>query len=365
MNSNHGLKLEAIMNISKNTLIELLNEQELSIPLNELSPEQIAHLYVNSALLVEALGFFKEQLWLQDKRDIENEVKVTFEGFLSKLINEEVEGVLFLKDFLVSSGRDQISALLKKVNIIENTTLDYICSGSSEDLKVFATSALKEMEALYLVEERSKQARDQSLGYEGLRLYRTFDKLDRIFNLDYQLDLDMQVDHNAKERLYQRSGVGVQSGYSTILLALHSIDALPGSTIVDLGSGYGRVGLVCSLMRPDLNFIGYEYVPHRVENSEIACKNLALSDSLSFKVQDLSLATFTIPDASCYYLYDPFSEETYKYVLEQIVEVSRKRKVTIVTKGNARNWLLKISQDHNWPKPAYIDESNLCIFKSS
>ena len=151
-------------------------------------------------------------------------------------------------------------------------------------------------------EENNQQGHIQSLGHQGLCLYRTFDNLDDVFDLDYQLDLDMVVEHNTKERLYQRSGVGVQSGYSTILLALENSELLPNSSIVDLGSGYGRVGLVCSLLRPDIEFIGYEYVPHRVDIANKAAKHLGLEDNLSFKAQDLSLESFKIPEADVYYL---------------------------------------------------------------
>ena len=220
------------------------------------------------------------------------------------------------------------------------------------------------MELLFLEEEGSKVESEQSLGQQGIRLYRTFDKLDEIFALNYQLDLDMLVDHESKERLYQRSGVGVQSGYSTILLALNRMEAPIGSTVVDLGSGYGRVGLVCSLIRPDIKFLGYEYVPHRVDISNNATAAFGLEESLRFKVQDLSLKSFSVPIADFYYLYDPFSEETYKYILDQIVRISQERDITIVTKGNARNWLVRIAKEHSWASPIYIDDSNLCIFRS-
>ena len=137
-----------------------------------------------------------------------------------------------------------------------------------------------------------------------------------------------------------------------------------GSSIVDLGSGFGRVGLVYSLLRPDIKFIGYEYVPHRVEVSSNAARSLDLEANLRFKVQDLSSQLFKIPIADVYYLYDPFTEETYQYVLKQITELSKKRKITVVTKGNARSWLTEIACKNSWPDPLVIDKGNLCICRS-
>ncbi|PIK13566.1 hypothetical protein [Halobacteriovorax sp. JY17] len=352
------------MHISKQTLLELLNEEELTHRTSTFTPSQMAHLFVNSALLVEVMGFLKEQLWLKNKEDKELGIKTSYEDFMEPLFSNELESIIFLKDFLIKSGSGQMKKVGRDSKEIEQDILSLITSKSKENQKEFVIQSLKEMKVHFLNEEESKESVDQNLGQQGLRLYRTFDNLDDIFELNYNLDLDMTVDHDAKERLYQKSGVGVQSGYSTILLALHSMKAALGSTVVDLGSGYGRVGLVCSLVRPDINFIGYEYVPHRVDVSNEASEALGLQASLIFKTQDLSLESFSIPDADFYYLYDPFSEETYRYILEQIVEVSKRKEVTIVTKGNARNWLKKIAKEQNWPNPIYIDESNLCIFRS-
>ncbi|WP_372655912.1 SAM-dependent methyltransferase [Halobacteriovorax sp.] len=352
------------MKISENALLELLNEQDLTFCTSKFTPSQLAHLYVSSALLIEVMSFIKEQLWLQDKLDQDLDIKTTYEKFISPFFLNELKEIVFLQEFLIKSGSGNISNVLKNAKTIEKNILKLIKTRSKDDMKSFLIESLKEMKSHFLSEEKFKEAQDQSLGYQGLRLYRTFDRLDDIFNLNYSLDLNMDIDRVTKERLYQGSGVGVQSGYSTILLALHRIEAEVGSTVIDLGSGYGRVGLVCSLLRPDINFIGYEYVPHRVDISNIACKALGLDEKLDFKVQDLSLKSFKIPDADYYYLYDPFSEETYKYILDQIIEISTRKKVTIVTKGNARGWLSDIAKKYAWPKAVYIDESNLCIFSS-
>jgi hypothetical protein len=216
----------------------------------------------------------------------------------------------------------------------------------------------------FLLEEKKQNRAEPHEGHQGPQLYRTFDKLDVVLNLDYQLDRDMVIGHSAKERLYAGSGVGVQSGYSTILLALSEVNLKKAAKVIDLGSGYGRVGLVCSLLRPDIDFVGYEFVPHRVEIGNKASTFLGLEKSLSFKVQDLSLEDFKIPQADVYYLYDPFTKETYHHVLNQILSISKTRKISIVTKGNARGWLMEIAKKNSWPDAAYLDGGNLCVFRS-
>jgi len=363
------------MKLSHETLLTLLEESSsnrinsnfYNLKENEegyLDPLKMANLYINSALLVTIMGFLKEQLWLKNEEDKKLNKKTSYEDFLTPFFLNELAPVSFLKKFLIDSGSEKINQIKRSSKDIESQVLSLIIERSNSDQKIFAIKSLDEMTKKFIHEEKNQEGRAQSLGHKGLCLYRTFDNLDDLFDLNYELDKEMVVDYSAKERLYERAGVGVQSGYSTILLALDRLEAKEGSTIIDLGSGYGRVGLVCSLLRPDIKFIGYEYVPHRVEVANNASKALKLQQNLNFKVQDLSLKSFKIPEADIYYLYDPFTKETYVHVLNQLIAMSKNRVVTIVTKGNGRSWLIEISKENSWPDPIIIDEGNLCIFKS-
>lgn len=347
------------MNLSKETFLGLLEGKNPSTL--ELGPIQLAHLYINSAFLVTVTGFLKDQLWLkrQEERDI------SYCDFMTPLFSNDLLRISFLKDFLIASGEANLKKLAKDSKVIEENVLKQILGACELSQKEFVIESLKEMSLYFLAEEKAQEGRLQSLGHKGPDLYRTFDNLDDLFNLNYQLDRDMVFDTTIKERLYAGAGVGVQSGYSTILLAMENMQLKQGGKVIDLGSGYGRVGLVCSLLRPDVDFIGYEFVPHRVEISNIATKAFGLEENLSFQVQDLSLASFKIPEADVYYLYDPFTKETYHYVLGQIVEYSKDKEITIITKGNARGWLMDIAEENSWPRPVIIDEGNLCVFKTS
>jgi hypothetical protein len=364
------------MNLSEQTLLDLLidsNSKSLSQDFYSLrkdeegylSPSQMAALYTNSALLVTIMNFLKDQLWIQNATDKKCGQQTSYEEFITPFFSKELLPILFLKDFLMSRGASKIKKITKDSRAIEKKVISLILERSSIVQKKFLIASLKRMNIHYLQEEKEQEGVDQLIGHQGLQLYRTFDRLDDVFNLDYQLDRDMVVDPLTKERLYERAGVGVQSGYSTILLAMDFLNTKQGGKVIDLGSGYGRVGLVCSLLRPDIDFTGYEYVAHRVDIGNKACSFLNLGDSLNFETQDLSLESFDIPDADVYYLYDPFTKETYQYVLRQIVEISKRKDITIVTKGNARSWLVDLSIENSWPTPTYIDEGNLCIFKTS
>ncbi|MFG1492330.1 methyltransferase domain-containing protein [Halobacteriovorax sp. ZH4_bin.1] len=351
------------MSISELMFLNLLEGKKGDT--TKFSPLQLACLYTKSAFLVTVMDFLKDELWLQKQEDKKSSQVTSYENFISPFFDDELEAVSFLSDFLVGSGPSKLKDIKKRSKKIETQILESITNKTGPEQKEFLIHSLNTMSDFFIKEEKDQEGRTQEMGHQGPNLYRTFDNLDDIFDLNYNLDQEMEYDHETNERLYQRAGIGVQSGYSTILLALDQIDAAKGSSIVDLGSGYGRVGLVCSLVRPDLNFVGYEYVPHRVEVSNNACEELGLEENLVFKVQDLSLKSFSIPIADIYYLYDPFSKETYEYVLKQILEISRQQEVTIVTKGNANIWLNILADENGWPSPTIVDEGNLCIFKSN
>lgn len=351
------------MHVSQQTLLALLNDDPSDM--DALSAVEMAHLYIESALLVSLMEFIKEQLWLTAREDRKLGTSTSYEDFIAPLFTSALSPVMFLDSFLLASGPGGFKDITRETQSVSRRVLSEMAERSDLDQKAFAVQALEEMSKHFLHEEAQQEGRAQSLGHNGPRLYRTFEGLDELFKLNYQLDRDMVIDRQQDERLYQGSGAAVQSGYSTILLALHHLNLTSGQKVVDLGSGYGRVGLVCALLRPDVEFIGLEYVPHRVDNANEACRALNLQEGLSFEVQDLSLESFTIPTADVYYLYDPFTEETYTHVLKQIVGVSQAQKVVVVTKGNARGWLMQIAHDNNWPEPLSIDEGNLCIFSSA
>ena len=353
-----------IMNSSQTVFHKILHSHLDESAINEhfkiLTPVELAGVYIDSAYLSTTCEYLKEQFWLR-KRDFPDK---SYEDLLDGALDKELLQVSYLKAVLLDHSSSGLKELSRKTDLTEKLVIAEILSRSSKDQKEFLIRTLESMHEVFTLEEKAQEGRHIDLGHSGPCLYRTFDGLDLIFKLDYQLDKDMVVDHLTKERLYQKSGVGVQSGYSTILLALQHSNLSKGKTLVDLGSGYGRVGLVGSLLWPEVDFIGYEYVSHRVDVSNDASDFLKLNQC-KFFTQDLSLKTFDVPEADVYYLYDPFSEETYKYVLDQIIEISKRREITVVTKGNARSWLTKISKELSWPNPTLVDEGNLCIFKTA
>ncbi len=352
------------------TLLNLLEGQANICDLNRiesysLSSTQMSTLYINAALIEAMLEFLGERHWLERESKGLMSSNQGFAQVTKNLCREELSPIKFLEDLIIKRGERGLKETSKRSNKI---SLQVISSVMLEDRlfqKDFMVATLKQMSVHFQDEESRQLPSMQHLGHQGPRLYRTFDSLDLMFALNYSVEKKYDMSAKTTERIYKGSGAGVQSGYSTILLAINALKLPQGASIIDLGSGFGRVGLVYSLLRPDIKFTGFEYVAHRVSISNAASKGFDLHPNLAFITKDLSKSSFSFPTADVYYLYDPFTKETYQSILNQLVKISEEKRLIIVTKGNARDWLIDLAAQHSWPAPQYIDHKNLCIFQTS
>jgi Predicted O-methyltransferase len=323
-----------------------------------LSPQDLAGFFVNVTMLTTALEYFKEERWLHRHQP------GTFSEFMDQAFHSELMALAFLADKIENSSEADLKQMAKQVLALEQQCIKSVRELPFLQQKDFAREALQMMAALFSKEADLSSEKKSAGAFLSLSLYRSFDGLDEIFGLNYQADHGMKTDLTIRERLYEGAGVGVQSSYSTLLNTLRVIAPSQGSRFIDLGSGYGRVGLVVGLMRPDIDFVGYEYVGHRVDIAENIAHNLEINKHVQFLTQDLADSKFQIPDAEVYYMYDPFSEETYRHVLNQLIEVSKRRQITIVTKGNAQSWLRELALENGWEPGQQFDGDSLSFFKS-
>lgn len=237
-----------------------------------------------------------------------------------------------------------------------NRFLDDLVSHVRGDAEFLKAAMLLMNDETHFADERPADAETESL-------YRAFDRIDDILGIRYSLDLGMSSDPAQSERLYEGAGIGVQTSYPSILLALRRASPREGARVLDLGSGYGRVGFVIGLLRPDISFAGYEYVDHRVRDAiEVAARSGFAK--VDFFTQDLSRADFKIPTADIYYMYDPFSRETYGYVLDQLLALGETNAITIITKGRANTWVEDAVRNRGWTLDNDCDRGFVTLFHS-
>lgn len=195
-------------------------------------------------------------------------------------------------------------------------------------------------------------------------LYRAFDGLDDVLEIDYFETPEMKPVNTGGERLYEGGGVGVQTSYSTILKVLEHLKLPANPHLVDLGSGFGRVGLAAGLWREDLQFSGYEFVGNRVKAANDSAARAGLGSRIRFMQQDLGDADFEIPAADVYYLYDPFSESTYQRVFARLANLRKERDITIIAKAGAKANFLRWMKEESWQKPDSIDDGTIHIYRA-
>nr|BFD67590.1 hypothetical protein HAGR004_26120 [Bdellovibrio sp. HAGR004] len=327
----------------------------------DLTSEEKAAFYVDLTFLESAIRFMQDEQWLLAKQTNFSE---QYQNFLQNIFSSNLLSLQYLQEPLIRLNAQQLKTLVKRAEEQEKLFIVHIQQMPMDQQRRFMRKALQLMVQVFQHEHVLVQGGNTRARSLAFSLYRTFDGLDQIFGLDYSADIGMKTDLKISERLYEGAGLGVQSSYSTLLTALREINPSEGCRFIDLGSGYGRVGLVIGFLRPDIDFIGYEYVKHRVDISNVSTVRFGLEKNVHFYTQDLAEKNFKIPEAEVYYLYDPFSKETYLHVLNQLVEVSRHRRIVVVTKGNARLWLQEVATQEGWPEGREFDQGNLAIFAS-
>lgn len=339
---------------------DLENSDRTRLELEKLTESEAANFFTDACFLSDAIPFINEKIWLQRKRDPEVEFK--YKSFVLDIFARELKPLFYLRSIFADQDSLDNRMELKKALHLKNEIIRFVKTMPYDQQKVFLARSLSSM-ADYFRFENQMQEDTSELGIHlGFSLYQTFSSLDEVLNLNYATQVENQI--KTDERIYSGSGAGVQTGYSTILMAMDFLKPLAGSRFIDLGSGYGRVGLTIGLLRPDVQFIGYEFVESRVDIAKLSVKNLGLDKHVQFMTQDLSVKNFKIPEADFYYLFDPFTDDTYSHVLAQLIEIGRQKKISIVTKGNARSWMLDVMTQENWKKPVELDNNNLCIFRS-
>jgi len=128
--------------------------------------------------------------------------------------------------------------------------------------------------------------------------------------------------------------------------------ALPsGSKVVDIGSGFGNLGTYIGIMRPDLDFAGYELVRERVEEAKRIASSLALKD-VTYHQQNLADPGFQLPPADVYYAFNPVSDGTFDKILLDLKRNARRtgRRFRLVVTGPApihkvvaQRWLKEVT----------------------
>lgn len=143
-------------------------------------------------------------------------------------------------------------------------------------------------------------------------------------------------------------GLNIQSlltPYTEIRRILAQLDIKPGDRLIDLGAGYFRIGFVMGHYYPQSTFIGYEAVPERVEETQ-RCLSKHPYPNVRAELADLSDPKFKPEPADFYFIYDYGTRPAVEKTLEDLKEVARSRKITVVGRGRLSRDA--IERHHPW-----------------
>ena len=154
----------------------------------------------------------------------------------------------------------------------------------------------------------------------------------------------------------------LQTPYSELKKMCELLKPKAGETMVDMGAGYGRLGLVLGAMYPDVKFLGYEYVASRVVEGQRILKKFQCTRAELLE-QDLTSPDFKLPIAEYYFVYDYGTVQHIRETLKQFEKLADHHKFKIIARGKGTRSL--IQYEHPWLADVYpaIHEENFSIFR--
>ena len=158
------------------------------------------------------------------------------------------------------------------------------------------------------------------------------------FSHDLDLKLGFQIECVEKEILEKSpltpwAGLepqALQTPYPEIRMMLSKLNLQLGERVIDLGAGYGRMGLVIVKFFPGVQFTGYEISPERVNEG---ARILHQMKNVYLLQEDISRSDFKIPDVDVYFIYDFGDLESIVRVIDQLKSISMRRPIRVVGRG--------------------------------
>lgn len=171
---------------------------------------------------------------------------------------------------------------------------------------------------------------------------------------DVEASLGLKQDRSSAERHW--IGLPVQAlltPYTELRFILDRVN--PKGLVVDLGAGYGRMGFVMAQHFQNASFLGIEVLGSRVREGAEALARFSSRQDISLVEGDLSKVE--APLASTYFIYDYGSVDAIEKTLNELAEISKSQKITVIGRGGAtRNaiekrhfWLSQVTRPEHFP----------------
>lgn len=150
----------------------------------------------------------------------------------------------------------------------------------------------------------------------------------------------------------------IQTPYPELLRLCRKLPLKAGDRVMDLGAGYGRLGIVLHEFHPGVNFRGIEFVPERVNEAKRVYRELGMDPDV-MSVGDLTASDFFPEEAEHYFVYDFGKVPHIRNLLNQLSEIADRKKFTLTGRGKGIRSL--IAHEFHWLTPVY-EEENFSVY---
>ena len=186
---------------------------------------------------------------------------------------------------------------------------------------------------------------DRYFGYEIDQIEQKLLSSARDLRPDGSMDNFGEVLHEGHQTWVGLDPQILNTPYSELEELCRLLSPKAGELVIDIGAGYGRLGLVLNMLYANSHFLGYELVKERVEEGNRVfqlnnCKNARLMQ------QDLTDSHFELPDAKFYFLYDYGKVSHIRQTLKQIEQKTEKLRFKVVARGKGSRSI--IEHEHPW-----------------
>jgi hypothetical protein len=176
------------------------------------------------------------------------------------------------------------------------------------------------------------------------------EKLDLLFGFNFNqiekdllLKKDMFQKNDANEERQFWIGLDIQSlqtPYSEIVEMIQKLKPKAGDVWLDLGAGYGRIGLILGLLCSGVNFFGYEFIAERVNEGNRVLDSWQIKNGGLLQA-DLVQDKIDFEKGDVFFLYDFGSRSDVYKVLEKLQFVASKKSIQVIARGRGvKNWIL-------------------------
>lgn len=155
----------------------------------------------------------------------------------------------------------------------------------------------------------------------------------------------------------------LQTTYNEIFDALYTIREFPIKRVVDIGSGYGRVGLVMNSIFPSAEFIGLEILKQREFEGNRIFEKLKLSNC-KIILENVLEKDFVLPKAEVYFMYDFSEKEDICKILDILSTRLTDDNFFLITKGDRIDFLLEKKYKEFWSSNGFLSSGDLKIYSS-